>query len=66
MEKDVWFLKFLIIHRVLLNKKIYMELFCQKNRLWHMPEQLSILFISVGHGSSKAGFKELLVIRGRT
>lgn len=66
MERDVWFWKSLIIYRMLLNKKIYRQCFCHRNRFWHVPMRLSTLFISVSHGPSKTDFKELLVVRRRT
>lgn len=47
-------------------KKLYMVCFCHRNRLWHVPVQLSILFFSVSRGTSKTDFKELPVMRGRT
>jgi hypothetical protein len=62
----VGFWMFFIIHKMPLKKKFHMKWFYQKNRFWHMPVRLSILFISVSHGPSKTEFKELLFIRGRT
>lgn len=63
--KRYWFLETVYwIQNV--TKKLFMVCFCHRNRLWHVPVRLSILFIFVSHGPWKTDFKELPVMRGRT